>query len=114
LQRKKFSVNRLECHKGPYLKLLQQNPNPFIELNYAIALYYSGKKEDAFTILKMLQQNSFLQSILFAECNLGKMYLLEKDYTNAKEYLLTALKQTNMEAEKNFIRKLLEKAANKE
>jgi RNA polymerase sigma-70 factor (ECF subfamily) len=28
-----------------YLQLLESSPNPFVELNYAIALYFSGKKE---------------------------------------------------------------------
>src|SRR4029077_18882988 len=56
---KDFRSTDWQTIKGIYLKLLQQNPNPFIELNYAIALYYSGKKEDAFTIVNALQQNPF-------------------------------------------------------
>lgn len=111
---KNFQSTDWNTIKGLYLKLLQQNPNPFIELNYAIALYYAGKKEDAFTILNKLQQNSFLNQYHLLNATLGKMYLLEKDYIHSKEYLLAALKQTNMEAEKKFIRKLLDKAATKE
>jgi RNA polymerase sigma-70 factor (ECF subfamily) len=94
--------------KGLYLKLLQQRSNPFIELNYAIALYYAGKKEDAFAILKMLQQNTFMSRYYLLNTTLGKLYLLEKDYTNAKNYLLVALEQTSMQAEKDFIMRLLE------
>jgi RNA polymerase sigma-70 factor (ECF subfamily) len=100
--------------KGLYLKLLQQNQNPFIEMNYAIALYYSGKKEDAFSILKKLEQNAFMHQYYLLNTTLGKFYLLEKDYDNAHNYLLTALKQTNIGAEKNYIMKLLNKAGNKE
>jgi RNA polymerase sigma factor (sigma-70 family) len=97
--------------KGLYLKLLQQNANPFIELNYAIALYYAGKKKDAFTILHVLQQNPFLHQYYLLNATLGKMYLLEKDHANAKKYLLKATGQTNMQAEKDFIQKLMDKAA---
>jgi len=94
--------------KGLYLKLLQQRSNPFIELNYAIALYYAGKKEDAFAILKMLQQNTFMSRYYLLNTTLGKLYLLEKDYTKANNYLLIALEQTSMQAEKDFIRRLIE------
>jgi len=111
---KNFRSTDWNTIRGLYLKLLHQNPNPFIELNYAIALYYSGKKDDAFTILNILQQNSFLNQYYLLNATLGKMHLLEKNYINSEKYLHAALKQTNMEAEKNFIRKLLEKAANKE
>ncbi len=93
--------------KGLYLKLLQQNANPFIELNYAIALYYSGNKEDAFSILKKLQQNTFMHQYYLLNATLGKLYLREKDVAGAKNYLLTALNQTNMQAEKGFIMRLL-------
>jgi len=99
--------------KGLYLKLLQQNQNPFIELNYAIALYYSRKKEDAFSILKKLEQNAFMHQYYLLNTTLGKFYLLEKDYDKAYNYLLTASKQTNIVAEKNYIMKLLNKAGSK-
>lgn len=95
--------------KGLYLKLLQLNTNPFIELNYAIALYYAGKKEDAFTILNALQQNRFMNQYYLLNASMGKMYLLEKDYNKAKNYLQAAFEQTNMQAEKDFINKLLKK-----
>jgi len=98
--------------KGLYLKLLENNSNPFVELNYAIALYYSGKKQDACAILNILEQNPFLNQYYLLNATLGKMYLLEKDYTNAKIFLQKSYGQTNMQAEKNFIRKLLDKLAN--
>jgi RNA polymerase sigma-70 factor (ECF subfamily) len=109
-----FKSTDWDTIKGLYLKLLQLNFNPFIELNYAIALYYSGKKEDAFSILKRLQQNAFMHQYYLLNTALGKLYLLENDKLNAKNYLLTALKQTNMEAERIFIKKLLDRTGNKE
>ncbi|SFQ52437.1 RNA polymerase sigma factor [Parafilimonas terrae] len=93
--------------KGLYLKLLQLNSNPFIELNYAIALYYAGKKEDAFSILKKLEQNAFMHQYHLLNTALGKLYLLEGDKLNAKKYLALAATQTNMLAEKIFIERLM-------
>ena len=109
---KDFQSTEWNMIKGLYLKLLKQNENPFIELNYAIALYYAGKKEDAFTILKKLHRNTFLHQYYLLNATLGKLYLLEKDNANAKTFLLAALKQTNMKAEKDFIIRLLQKAGN--
>lgn len=96
--------------KGLYLKLLQLNSNPFIELNYAIALYYAGKKADAFSILKKLEQNAFMHQYHLLNASLGKLYLLEGDKLNANKYLTLAATQTNMQAEKEFIIRLLKKA----
>jgi RNA polymerase sigma factor (sigma-70 family) len=45
-----------------YRQLLQNNPNPFIELNYAIALYYDSQKREAFDTLHNLQQTFLEQS----------------------------------------------------
>jgi RNA polymerase sigma-70 factor (ECF subfamily) len=95
---------------GLYQKLLHQNPNPFVELNYAIALYYTGEKEKAFTILHMLHRNSFMHQFYLLNITLGKMYLMEKDHSTAIDSLLTALRQTNMQVEKAYIQKLISKA----
>ena len=109
---KDFQSTDWNTIKGLYLKLLQQRPNPFIELNYAIALYYSGKKEDAFSILQTLRQNTFLHQYYLLNATLGKLYLLEHDVAKSKNYLLAALEQTNMQAEKNFILRLIKKTGN--
>ncbi|HEY1869950.1 MAG TPA: hypothetical protein VGG71_02775, partial [Chitinophagaceae bacterium] len=93
-----------------YEKLLHQNPNPFVELNYAIALYYAGEKEKAFSILHALHRNAFMHQYYLLNTTLGKMYLLEKDHSTAIDFLLTALQQTNMQVEKAYIQKLISKA----
>ena len=107
-----FKATRWNIITGLYQRLLQLHSNPFIELNYAIALYYSGKKENAFSILKTLHQHTFLHQYYLLNTTLGKLYLLEKDHAKAKNYLLAALKQTNILAEKDFIMRLLEKTIN--
>jgi len=92
-----------------YHQLLETNPNPFVELNYAIALYYSGKKQHALKILNDLQQNPFLNQYYLLNATLGKINFLEGNYAKAKEFFLKTLGQTNFQVEKNFILKMLEK-----
>jgi RNA polymerase sigma factor (sigma-70 family) len=95
-----------------YKKLLEVNSNPFIELNYAIALYYAGEKESAFNILDTLQQNTFLNQYHLLNATLGKLYGVEGNYPLALDFLLKAFKQTNMQLEKNFIGKMISKMQN--
>ncbi|HVU56231.1 MAG TPA: sigma-70 family RNA polymerase sigma factor [Puia sp.] len=89
-----------------YMKLLKDNPNPFIELNYAISLYYDSKKQEAFGLLHHLQQ-TFLEQYYLLHAALGKLYLLEGEYHKSEMHLTRALSLTNFQAEKEFIKKLL-------
>lgn len=89
-----------------YVKLLKDNPNPFIELNYAISLYYNSKKQDAFRLLQDLQQ-TFLDQYYLLHAALGKLYLLESEYNKSVVHLTKALSLTNFPAEKEFIKKML-------
>jgi RNA polymerase sigma factor (sigma-70 family) len=89
-----------------YAKLLQDNPNPFIELNYAISLYYDSQKQAAFALLHDLQQ-TFLEQYYLLHAALGKLYLLEGKYQKSDLHLTKALSLTNFQAEKEFIRKML-------
>lgn len=91
-----------------YQQLLHNNPNPFVEMNYAIALFYSGNSESAFMILKNLQQHPFLSQYFLLNAALGKLYLLSGDTKAAKKFLLVAYSQTTFIAEKNHIQKLLD------
>jgi RNA polymerase sigma factor (sigma-70 family) len=92
-----------------YEKLLALNANPFVDLNYAISLYYSGKKEKGFHILKVLQQNPFLNQYYLLNATLGKINFLEGNFYKAKEFLLKTLQQTNFQLEKDYILKLIHK-----
>ena len=90
-----------------YQQLLAMNQNPFVELNYAIALYYSGKKEQAIDILNTLEQNPFLNQYYLLSATFGKIYLLEGEYEKAKPYFERTLAQTTLQIEKDFILKLM-------
>ena len=93
-----------------YLRLLQLNPNPFVELSYAIALYYSGQRPEALSILHQLRQHPFLSQYYLLNAALGKIYFLEGNYSAAKIFWEEALGQTNSQAEKDFIQNKIGKA----
>ncbi|MBS1917528.1 MAG: sigma-70 family RNA polymerase sigma factor [Bacteroidetes bacterium] len=94
------SISRL------YEQLLQNNPNPFITLNYAIALYYGSQKQKAFDILHKLQQ-TFLEQSYLLHAALGKLYLQEKEFSKSDFHLTKALSLTNFQVEKDFVKKML-------
>lgn len=90
-----------------YNQLLHNNPNPFVEMNYAIALYYSGQKQTAFEILDELQRKPFLNQYYLLNATLGKLNFLEGDYEKAKTYFLATLHQADSQLEKDYVRKLM-------
>lgn len=89
-----------------YTKLLHGNPNPFISLSYAIALFYDGQKTSAFTVLEGLRQ-TFLEQYYLLHAALGKLYLLEGEFSKSDYHLNRALALTSFPAEKDFVRKML-------
>jgi RNA polymerase sigma-70 factor (ECF subfamily) len=89
-----------------YVQLLQNNPNPFVELNYAIALYYDKQTAHAFGILHDLQ-STFLEQYYLLHATLGKLYLLQGENLKGEEHLKRALSLTHFQAEKDFVRKIL-------
>jgi len=91
-----------------YRQLLQNNPNPFIELNYAIALYYDSQKQKAFDALHDLQQ-TFLDRSYLLHAALGKLYWQEGEYYKSDLHLTKALSLTNFQVEKDFVKKMLVK-----
>lgn len=95
-----------------YFQLLQINPNPFVELNYSIALYYSGEKMRAFKILNELQQKPFFNQYYLLNATLGKFNFLEGNYDAAREFFLKTLQQTEFQIEKDYIRKQIGKIRN--
>jgi RNA polymerase sigma-70 factor (ECF subfamily) len=92
-----------------YNRLLQSNPNPFVDLNYAIALYYAGNKDMAFGILNELQRHSFLRQYVFLSMALGKFHQLEGNISLARQFLLIAYDQTRFDKERDFIQKMIDK-----
>jgi RNA polymerase sigma factor (sigma-70 family) len=91
-----------------YHKLIQLNPNPFVELNYAIALYYAGRVEEAMKLLNDLQQKPFLNNYYLLNATLGRIHLSMGNLSEAKRFLTKTLQQTNFQIEKNFIQKMLD------
>ena len=89
-----------------YTRLLHNNPNPFISLNYAIALYYNGQKQSAFEVLEGLRK-TFLEQYYLLHAALGKLYLLEGEYEKTDFYLNKALSLASFPAEKDFVKKIL-------
>ncbi len=106
---KSFDSTDWQTITNLYFQLLENNPNPFVELSYAIALYYSGKKQKAIKILNALQQNPFINQYYLLNATLGKINFLEGNYIKAKEFFLKTLKQTNLQVEKDFILKMINK-----
>ncbi len=92
-----------------YLQLLRLHRNPFVELNFAIALYYTGEKDKALDLLNSLQQHSFLSEYYLLNAALGKIHFLEGDFPNAKAYWEKAREQTNSQLEKDYIQKKIDK-----
>jgi len=90
-----------------YKRLLQLNPNPFIELSYAIALYYAGQPKQAFDMLLGLRQHGFLNNSYTLNATVGKLYYLDGDKSKAQYFLSRALETANFETEKMYIKKLL-------
>ncbi|WP_440134664.1 RNA polymerase sigma factor [Chitinophaga sancti] len=84
-------------------------PNPFVELNYAIALYYAGERNSAFDILLALQRSAFMSNYYLLNATLGKLYMQEGDHAQAAVYYSKTLTQTRSAVELNYIRKMLSK-----
>jgi len=97
------TITILYCH------LLKINSNPFVELNYAIALYYSEQKNDALAILHKLEAKPFFNQYYLLHASLGRIYFAEGNYALAKIYLMETLKLTSSPVERGFIQRLLGK-----
>ena len=94
-----------------YNCLLKINPNPFVELNYAIALYYAGQKNEALLILHKLESEPFFNQYYLLHASLGRIYFAEGNHVLANKYFMETLKLTGSPAEKCFIQRILEKMA---
>lgn len=93
---------------GLYTRLLQNNPNPFVELNYAIALYYSGQKQQALDALNKLQSHPFLNQYYLLNAALGKLHHLEGNDGLARQFFHKAYHQASFAKEKSYIQKQLD------
>jgi RNA polymerase sigma factor (sigma-70 family) len=96
-----------------YNCLFKINPNSFVELNYAIALYYGGQKDQALVILHKLETAPFFNQYYLLHASLGRIYFAEGNYDLAKKYFTETIKLTSSPAEKGFIQRLMEKVIGK-
>lgn len=92
-----------------YRRLLGMQPNPFVELNYAIALYYGGYKQEALGILHKLEKHAFLGQYYLLHASLGRIYAAEGNKALAREYFGNTLGLTHAPDEIDFIRRLMKK-----
>jgi predicted RNA polymerase sigma factor len=106
---KSFAVTDWTTIANLYARLLHENPNPFAELNQAIALYYAKEKKRAFDILHALQKNHFMNQYYLLNCALGKLYHLEGDDSKARSFLEKGCEQTAFVKEKAFIQAMIGK-----
>ena len=105
---KTFDTTDWNSIRQLYEQLLHGSPNPFVELNYAIALYYADQKDRAFNILHELHRHPFLNQYYLLNITLGKFHHLEGNDCKAKQFLKQAHGQTTFEAEKDFIQKMID------
>ncbi len=91
-----------------YERLLEWGPNPFVQLSYAIALFYAGERTTAFSILHQLLQMPVMNQYYLLNATLGKLYLLEGHPDRSREFFTRALGQTALVSEQEFIRRKME------
>jgi len=91
-----------------YERLLEWGPNPFVQLSYAIALFYAGERTTTFAILHRLLQTPVMNQYYLLNATLGKLYLLEGYPDQSREFFTRALGQTTLVSEQEFIRRKME------
>ena len=104
-----FAVTDWKVITKLYDRLLKIVPNSFVELNYAVALYYAGQKNEALVILHQLETQPFFSQYYLLHASLGRIYFAQGNAFLAKKYFTETLKLTNSPAEKDFIQRLIEK-----
>jgi RNA polymerase sigma-70 factor (ECF subfamily) len=92
-----------------YKQLLRIQANPFVELNFAIALYYGGYKEQALGILHELEKQAFLGQYYLLHASLGRIYAAEGNKELAREYFRNTLQLTHAPDEIAFVQRLINK-----
>ncbi|HET6256625.1 MAG TPA: sigma-70 family RNA polymerase sigma factor [Puia sp.] len=92
-----------------YKRLLRLQANPFVELNYAIALYYGTYKSEALEILHGLERQALMSQYYLLYASLGRIYAAEGNKGLAKEYFGRTLQLTSSPDEIAFVQRLINK-----
>ncbi|CAG4998178.1 hypothetical protein DYBT9275_01946 [Dyadobacter sp. CECT 9275] len=108
---KDFQTTDWSAISDIYKQLLQLYPNPFVELSYAISLYYAGQKGKARRILHDLKQQPFLNQYYLLNATLGKISLMDGNLAAAKDYFEKTIRQTDFQVEKDYVQRLLSRIA---
>jgi RNA polymerase sigma factor (sigma-70 family) len=104
---KDFASTNWQLVSRLYERLMEWGANPWVELSYAIALYYAGEKERAFGILERLLQMPIMHQYYLLNVTMGKLYGLEGDRYRAEVFYRRALELTALPGEIDFIRRQL-------
>ena len=88
---------------------MEWGANPWVELSYAIALYYAGEKERAFRSLERLLQLPIMNQYYLLNVTLGKLYGLEGERYKSELFYRRALELTELPGEIDFVRRQLGK-----
>lgn len=102
-----FKKTNWKLIAGLYSQLLKLNANPFVEMNYAIALWYKGDKDRAFSLLHELEKHSFMGRYYLLNASLGKFYMESGNFSVARSYFEKTIQQATFEKEKEYIRKMM-------
>lgn len=89
-----------------YSKLVVINPSPFVELNWAIAKYYTGERLAAIDHLRKLEKIAFINNYHLFHVAMGKI-LSETDIDKGVDHLKKANHLAPHPAEKNYIKGLI-------
>lgn len=92
-----------------YRQLMGLQANPFVELNYGIALYYGGNQAESLVILHGLEKHAFLSQYYLLHASLGRIYAAEGNKALARSYFENTLRLTNAPDEIAAVRRLMKK-----
>jgi predicted RNA polymerase sigma factor len=104
---KDFASTNWQLVSRLYERLMDWGANPWVELSYAIALYYAGEKGRAFGILERLLQMPIMHQYYLLNVTMGKLYGLEGDRYRSEVFYRRALELTGLPGELDFIRRQL-------
>jgi RNA polymerase sigma-70 factor (ECF subfamily) len=90
---------------GLYDRLREIQPNPFMDMNRAVAIFYANGAEQALAELRKSAHQTWLKNHYLYYALLGKIYTSLGDGLQAIRNYERALSLTRLAAEKEFLRK---------
>jgi RNA polymerase sigma factor (sigma-70 family) len=90
-----------------YTRILATNDSPFTRLNRAIAIFYSGDIDQAFTIMEQLGHSAIMHRYHLYHVAMGKFHLGRENHPEANKHFELATTLTRHAVEKEFIIRLI-------